>query len=189
MIRISRSKEDIQILEEIDKLGVISSKLKGFDFSDTAVIKPWGYEYLVYENEDKTLCAWVLHLENNSSSTSMHCHRNKKTRIVVLNGSILLQTLQKELRLSERGEALIDKATFHSIRALSNGCIITEIESPSFKPDAVRWKDKWGRELKEYESKCKLIKTHRLPCPYRTDSSAYQEIVRLAKETGYIFNC
>jgi len=188
VIRINRTKEDIRLLEQIDKLGVIPSKLEGFDFSDTAVIKPWGYEYLVYENEDKTLCAWVLHLKNNGVSTSMHCHRNKKTRIVVLNGSILLQTLQKELRLSGRVEAVIDKAAFHSIIAISSDCIITEIESPSFKPDAVRWKDKWDRELQEYESKCKLIKTHRLPCPYRTDSSAYQEIVKLTMETGYIFN-
>ena len=39
--------------------------------SEVIVKKPWGYEYLCYENED--VAVWFLHIEYNQK-TSMHCH-------------------------------------------------------------------------------------------------------------------
>ncbi len=182
---INRSKEDQEILEEIDKLGVVPSKLEGFEFSCTAVIKPWGYEYLVHESDDKTICSWVLHMKNNGAGTSLHCHRTKKTRIIVLEGEVLVKTIHKEMRLPENNEVIIDQETFHSLVALSENTILVEIESPSNKPDAVRWKDHWGRDRQEYESQCELVELDKLSCPYKTEEDLREHIVNLGNETVF----
>ena len=47
------------------------------------VKKPWGYEYLAYENDHVGL--WFLHIEKNQQ-TSMHCHPKKTTGLVLLEG-------------------------------------------------------------------------------------------------------
>jgi hypothetical protein len=188
LLYIKRSQEDIKVLDEIDQLGVVSSRLVGFDFSDTAVVKPWGYEYLIYETPDKMICAWVLHMNNNGTGTSLHCHRSKKTRIVVLEGEILLKTIHQNLKLPKKSEAVIDQATFHSLEALSDNTILVEIESPSNKPDAVRWKDHWGRDRQEYEAQCDLVNTANLDCPYKNDLSLRDQIISLTVDSGAIFN-
>lgn len=183
MPRIKRSQKDINVLREIDLLGVIPSKLDGFDFSETAVVKPWGYEYLVFESLDKSICAWVLHMKNNGQGTSLHCHRNKKTRLIVLEGEVTLKTINQEFTLSDNQEAIIDCGTFHALTALSDPCVIVEVESPSNKPDAVRWKDLWGRERQEYEAQCDLVHTDSLLCPYKTIQDLNNHVADLARET------
>ena len=40
-------------------------------YDKTVVKKPWGYEYLAYENEDVGL--WFLYIKE-GHQTSMHCH-------------------------------------------------------------------------------------------------------------------
>ena len=47
------------------------------------VKKPWGYEYLAYENENVGL--WFLYIAP-GQSTSMHCHPKKTTGLVLLDG-------------------------------------------------------------------------------------------------------
>jgi len=42
-------------------------------YESTVVKKPWGYEYLVYQNDKAAL--WFLHI-NKDQQTSMHCHPN-----------------------------------------------------------------------------------------------------------------
>ena len=188
MPRIKRSQVDINALNEIDSLGVIPSKLEGFDFLETAVVKPWGYEYLVFESPDRSVCAWVLHMRNNGLGTSLHCHRNKKTRLIVLEGEVILKTVSQEFTLSVNQEAVIDCAAFHSLIALSDPCVVVEVESPSNKPDSIRWKDLWGRERQEYEAQCELVRTDDLPCPYKTDRKLNDQVVALAQETKSIFD-
>jgi mannose-6-phosphate isomerase-like protein (cupin superfamily) len=168
-MEIKQTKEDREVLEKVLSKGVSPSKLSLFDFCDTAVKKPWGYEYLALESPSKEICAWVLHMSNNGTGTSMHCHKNKKTLIYVIEGVIWVKTLHSVFTL-EVGEGMwIDKATFHAMGALEDGTILTEIESPSFKPDAIRYADTWGREGQEYESKCDLVSTGQLDCPYKTN--------------------
>ena len=40
-------------------------------YRDKVVKKPWGHEYLIYENDD--LGIWFLHIEK-GQQTSTHCH-------------------------------------------------------------------------------------------------------------------
>lgn len=180
---------DINELAKIDRLGVVPSKLEQFDFRDTIVVKPWGYEYMAYEDGAKFICAWVLHMKNNGTGTSIHCHRNKITLIHVISGEILVQTLHGKFTLESGDEMWIDKATFHAMRATAEDTVLTEIESPSFKPDAIRLKDRWGRERQEYESQCKLVDVQYLEnpekdCPYRSHkrkNDLIKDLVRKAR--------
>ena len=52
--------------------------------------KPWGHEYLIYKNED--IAIWHLFI-NKWESTSLHCHPNKKTGLLVLRGGAKISFL------------------------------------------------------------------------------------------------
>ena len=52
------------------------TKQDPFDYSKVIVKKPWGYEYLVFENE--FVAIWMLHIVR-KRKTSMHCHQKKRT--------------------------------------------------------------------------------------------------------------
>lgn len=184
---IKRQKIDVVALDEIDRLGVRSSKLNEFDFKDVAIVKPWGFEYLAFESDDKKVCAWVLHMENNGLGTSVHCHRDKKTFISVISGSIFVKTLDDSFRLDEGESVFIDKAVFHSMGALVDDTVLTEIESPSFKPDAVRYIDFWGREREEYESHCQIRSIDKVSCPYLVDDVLNMKIKDLVCYAEKIF--
>ena len=56
-----------------------------FDYSKVVVRKPWGYEYLVFENA--SVAVWILYLKA-GVSTSFHCHLEKKTVLAVLGGRV-----------------------------------------------------------------------------------------------------
>jgi hypothetical protein len=187
LIHIQRTQEDIEALAEIDKLGVMPSKLEDFDFDRTAVVKPWGFEYMVHESPNKSICAWVLHFNNNGSGTSLHCHRAKKTRIAVLAGEILLRSIHEEFKISQETQVIIDSGTFHSLSALSSVTIVSEIETPSNNTYAVRWKDQWSRDRQDYESLCSLVKSSSIDCPYKTDHNLKGQIDRLILESNDLF--
>ena len=53
------------------------------EFENVEVKKPWGFEYLMYGNDQVAL--WYLHL-NAGAATSLHCHPRKKTGLVLLSG-------------------------------------------------------------------------------------------------------
>jgi mannose-6-phosphate isomerase-like protein (cupin superfamily) len=178
-MEIKQTVGDHRALEAILAHGVTPSKLQYFDFRETVVAKPWGYEYLALEAEDSSICAWVLHMKNNGTGTSLHCHHHKKTFIHVLSGSIWVDTLTKHFTLKAGESMWIDAATFHAMGALVNDTILTEIESPSYKPDAIRYKDKWGREYQEYESQCELIDVHKMYCPYKTYYRLQMQLYKL----------
>ena len=119
------------------------------NYKTNIVNKPWGYEYLVYENEDVGL--WFLHIDN-EQSTSMHCHPQKTTGLVVLDGTIELSFLADKRHLSKLDKVMIRRGLFHSSKATSpNGAHIFEIETPKDKHDLVRLNDKYGRQAKPYE--------------------------------------
>lgn len=129
----------------------IENYLNNSDFSNAVVQKPWGYEYLMYQNE--TVSIWILYIKP-GHLTSMHCHINKKTALLVLSGEAVFTTLEKGLNLKEGDGLVIDKKVFHSTQSISDkGVIIMEVETPSQKTDLLRLSDNYGRESKGYESR------------------------------------
>ncbi len=120
-------------------------------YKNIIVNKPWGYEYLAYENEHVGL--WFLHIEKDQE-TSLHCHPKKDTGLIVLEGSADVSFLTNINRLTSGRKIMIRKGLFHSTKALSNGGVnIFEIETPKIKHDLVRLEDKYGRKAKPYEGK------------------------------------
>tara|TARA_R110002167_G_scaffold154866_7_gene349202 strand:+ start:402 stop:1079 length:678 start_codon:yes stop_codon:yes gene_type:complete len=113
------------------------------------VKKPWGYEYLMYENDKVAL--WFLFIDKNES-TSMHCHPNKTTGLTLLEGEVNVSFLSDIKNLKPFSKIMIRKGLFHSTKAISNsGAFVLEIETPVDKQDLVRFKDSYGREGKPYE--------------------------------------
>jgi hypothetical protein len=113
------------------------------------VKKPWGYEYLMYENDDVAL--WFLYIKKNEQ-TSMHCHPNKTTGLVLLSGDVNVSFLSDVKNLKPLSKIMIRKGLFHGTQALNDdGAIVLEIETPVDKHDLVRFRDSYGREGKPYE--------------------------------------
>jgi mannose-6-phosphate isomerase-like protein (cupin superfamily) len=113
------------------------------------VKKPWGYEYLVYEN--KHVAIWFLYIKE-GHSTSLHCHSKKTTGLVLLDGKAEVSFVNNINQLKPGSKIMIRKGLFHSTKAISkNGAYIFEIESPVDKKDLIRFKDSYGREGKPYE--------------------------------------
>ena len=67
------------------------------NYDDVIVKKPWGFEYLCFANN--TVAIWLLNIDFNES-TSMHCHPNKNTGLIVLNGTIELSFLTNKIELT-----------------------------------------------------------------------------------------
>lgn len=124
------------------------------DLSKMVVNKPWGYEYLL--TNTPLVEVWHLSLDY-LKSTSTHCHPNKKTALVVLEGKALFSTLNKSLKLSPMDAVTIEAGVFHSTKCVSkNGLKLLEIETPPMKHDLIRLKDKYGRANMGYESREKM---------------------------------
>ncbi len=139
-------------LEEVQNVKIDGSLLIDdfFDYSKVIVRKPWGYEYLMYQNEH--VAVWILYIKS-GFQTSMHCHPSKKTSLVILSGTAVCSTLQSEHVCSAGDGLLIVKGVFHSTRSVSEeGIVLMEIETPVNKRDLIRLEDKYGRVGKGYES-------------------------------------
>ncbi len=121
------------------------------NFTDLLVKKPWGSEYLLFENE---FCAiWVLNIKY-MENTSMHCHPKKDTSLVCLDGDVSCNTLNESHKLNTLDGVSLNKKIFHQTQSISTeGSFILEIETPVNKFDLVRINDTYGRQGKEYESK------------------------------------
>ena len=118
---------------------------------DTSIVKkPWGYEYLYYQND--FVGVWLLHLEKDHV-TSMHCHPNKNTGLILLDGSVEVSFLTSSQILTSPHKLMIRRGLFHSTKAISdNGAFLFEIEAPKDKRDLVRISDSYGRAKTPYES-------------------------------------
>ena len=146
-IKISRADEINLANIKIDKSALEDDF---FDYSKAIVKKPWGYEYLIYSNG--VAAVWVLYIKK-GSQTSMHCHRAKKTSLIVLSGDVMCSTLNEKIKRKPGDGLCIDKSIFHSTKSLSKeGSFVMEIETPVNKRDLVRLKDKYGRVGKGYET-------------------------------------
>lgn len=144
-------------ISDIDKqslLSHISPKSNGvasMDFSGLVVNKPWGYEYLMFQNKDISI--WMLYIKK-GFSTSVHCHPNKKTSLLLVLGNAICSTLNEKFNLKEHDGLIFDKGVFHTTEAVSeNGIFVMEVETPVDKTDLFRLTDKYKRELKGYADK------------------------------------
>lgn len=113
------------------------------------VRKPWGYEYIAYQNNDVALK--VLHIVH-GERTSLHCHPSKSTGLVVLSGTAEINFIADSKYLTAPAKQMIRRGLFHQTHAVSNdGVIMFEIETPVDKDDLVRLRDNYGRENQGYE--------------------------------------
>ena len=86
------------------------------NYNTNIVKKPWGYEYLAYENKDVAL--WFLYIKKDHS-TSLHCHPNKTTGLILLDGQAETSFLNSVNKLNPTDKVMIRKGLFHSTKALS----------------------------------------------------------------------
>lgn len=148
---------DIKICEkDVDALKSLSAVSGPFPegaqpdtYKDKVVIKPWGYEFPVFEN--KKTAVWLLYLKK-GHSTSMHCHPRKKTSLIILSGKAMSNTFSSRNYLRGGDAIIIGKGVFHLTKVLSDdGFYMLEIESPPIKTDLLRLEDRYGREALGYE--------------------------------------
>lgn len=124
---------------------------KEIEFKDYIIPKPWGREYLAFETSE--IGAWLLEVEP-GQQTSLHCHPNKKTGLIVLEGTIEISFLSSTHRLPRYSKTVIREGVFHSSKVISKStATILEVETPKNKLDLVRLEDGYGRQGKEYEPK------------------------------------
>ena len=112
------------------------------DYSNEITQKPWGYEYEVFSTESVSI--QVLHL-NPNSETSFHCHPNKDTCLIILEGEALCKLGLDQYGLYPDDTLLIGKGVFHRTTTLLNPVTLIEIETPNNKNDLVRFQDSNGR--------------------------------------------
>ena len=109
------------------------------EFENVEVKKPWGFEYMMYGNDDVAL--WYLHLEP-GAATSLHCHPRKKTGLVLIFGEAEISFLNDSARMKAPSRMMIRPGLFHSTQAISeDGIVLLEIETPRLKGDLVRLED------------------------------------------------
>lgn len=129
----------------------------GLDYAKVIVKKPWGYEYLVYEND--FVAIWMLQIIR-KRKTSFHCHPKKNTGLVLLSGNATSHHLDGTIEINSMDAVMISKGAFHSTEASSslsmqpiseNGIWVMEIESPPLKTNLIRMRDEYGRVGASYE--------------------------------------
>ena len=116
------------------------------------VKKPWGEEYLIFQNN--VVAIWLLKIKPNHH-TSLHCHTEKKTGLILLDGKIEINLGFYDKRILEAPDKImIRPGLFHSIKAISkSGLHALEFETPFKKNDLVRFQDDYGRQAKHYEGR------------------------------------
>ena len=121
------------------------------------VIKPWGSEYTIYKN--LITSTKLLNIEYNQS-TSLHCHPQKKTGFILINGNVDINLgFYNTKKLESVSRIMIRPGLFHSTKNLDKKtATILEIETPIDVDDLVRYKDDYGREQKPYEDKKSMIR-------------------------------
>ena len=125
------------------------------DHNEKVYVKPWGYEFLIYQNTKIAL--WYLSIKQNQG-TSLHTHFKKDTQIIVLDGTLELGTSMTTLYFTEFDTIYIPKKTFHSLKSISDSCTLLEVEifakdvTYSNKCDVLRINDIYKRENVGYKS-------------------------------------
>lgn len=146
------------------------------EYAEVIVTKPWGHEYLMYQNAFVGI--WYLFIKH-GAHTSLHCHPKKKTGLVVLSGEAEVRFMNESMKLTAMGRLIIRPGLFHSTWALSpKGVALIEVETPPIKTNLVRFKDAYGREEASYESGEAMLPIHdgclRIRVPEQGAGEAYR---------------
>lgn len=121
------------------------------NYLEKIVPKPWGYEFLGFQSADAAL--WFLHIES-GEGTSLHCHPNKHTSLMVLEGrATCMNAGGAEFHVGP-GEIIdFGRGVFHKTTNFGKGSLkLLEIETPIKKNDLIRAADGYGRRNMPYES-------------------------------------
>jgi len=147
---IKKIEKDISMLNKIKSLSKhISTNIQPATYRNRVVIKPWGYEFLVFKNRE--VAVWLLYIVK-GNATSMHCHPHKKTSLIILSGRAVSTTFSSRNYLQGGDALILEKGVFHFTKVLSDeGAYLLEIETPPRKTDLVRIEDRYGREKSGYE--------------------------------------
>lgn len=140
----------------------------------SVIPKPWGSEYIAFEN--RHLSIWLLNIKK-GQKTSLHCHPNKKTGLILLNNEAKISLIERSFKIKGLSKIMIRSECFHQTEALGNDICVLEIETPKNKKNLVRIKDSYGRKNKGYESKSTWVKRGKehLFIPNKNDTTTFYE--------------
>lgn len=126
------------------------------DYHNKVCEKPWGHEFLVYEN--KSVAIWFLKIRK-GHSTSLHCHFKKDTLLTSLSGTGKIEFFDNQVMdLPPLSSVFILRNTFHALSTFSDETTFLEIEVFDHdvhwtdKNDLLRINDQYVRPITGYES-------------------------------------
>jgi mannose-6-phosphate isomerase-like protein (cupin superfamily) len=118
-------------------------------YLDRLISKPWGSEFRVYE--DAFTEVWWLHITP-QHRTSLHCHPNKLTALLCLEGKGTLTTCTGLHYALEPGVVLqIERGAYHRSASSDTALTLVEVETPKNKFDLVRIDDDYRDVTEPYE--------------------------------------
>jgi len=127
-----------------------------FDYNNLVCIKPWGHEFLIYQT--KKIGIWFLKLKS-GHKTSLHCHFNKDTFIVVLKGSVKIDLINNRImNLNCMDTLFLPHYSFHGLGSFSEESYLMEIEiyndniDFTDKNDLLRINDQYNRPDSNYQN-------------------------------------
>ena len=149
---INPTSDELNIANNSDiKNRINSNKINYFNKVND---KPWGKEYLAYQNE--SIGIWMLHI-NKNEETSTHCHFKKDSILIPISGCFKIN-LYNDYKIINIFDILyIPKFTFHGIHAYSDNAVLIEMEiytndiSYTDKNDLLRIRDIYNRDKTNYE--------------------------------------
>jgi len=150
---IKRTIDERELCSKYEKKNRTNSVFK--DYLNKIYDKPWGKEYLSYQNEQ--IGIWILHIDK-GKETSVHCHFKKDTLLICLNGCFKINLFKGFKILNTLQMLYIPKDTFHGIYSYTENSVLMEIElyshevSYSDKNDLLRLRDVYIRDKDKYES-------------------------------------
>jgi hypothetical protein len=115
---------------------------------NNVIKKPWGFEYVIYHTPEVAMK--LLHIKA-GQQTSLHCHPNKSTGLVLVAGVAIINFIADKSKLIWPAKKMIRRGLFHQTQAMTDS-ILLEIETPVDENDLVRLKDTYGREQNGYET-------------------------------------
>jgi rfaE bifunctional protein nucleotidyltransferase chain/domain len=131
------------------------------DYKNCLCIKPWGYEFLLYQSDK--IGMWFLKI-NKDHGTSLHTHFHKDTFVIVISGTAKLTLIDNEIiSLGPLSSVHVPKNKFHAFSSFSDEVLLIEIEifdktaNFLYKNDLLRIDDQYNRKKTGYESSVQTV--------------------------------
>ena len=184
------TKKEYQIIE--NNANISKEVHTAVSYFNKVCVKPWGYEFLVYESSK--LGIWFLKIVE-GQQTSLHTHFHKDTLLFCLSGSAKINfTDGKQQELSALESVYIPKYKFHGIGSFSPHTFLLEIEifdsSASFsdKNDLLRIDDMYKRNTTGYESSVKNVTENIKSYNHFQIKSGFKKLIEGIEFSAYTLN-